>query len=542
MLPDRRIRNVVWLTWTLALGGIASLPAAESAEVDYSRDVRPILSQHCYACHGPDDASRQAGLRLDRADAALAESESGATAVVPGRPEASELVARVTSDDADLRMPPASTGHTLSARQIDLLRRWVASGAKFDDHWSFRPMAKPDPPTVGNAAWVRNPIDAFILARLERERVAPSPEADPVTLVRRLSLDLLGLPPQPTEVAEFLDDESPDAYRRLVDRLLASPHFGERWGRHWLDLAHYADSDGYLGDGFRNYAWLYRDWVIDAVNRDVPFDQFTIEQLAGDLLPDATLAKRTATGFLRNTLRNTEAGVDLEEYRLKEIVDRVSTIGVGWLGLSLGCAECHSHKFDPISQREFYEFFAFFNDADDVDVPAPLPGETERYEKKQKAWTQHDRSLVSMLNSRLGSQSKPLQLALAMAAKKRAAEQRQLIATFLQSTDEETRHLCSDYAKHSAAKPAPPTTKAMTVAKRKTPRTSYVHLRGNYRSRGEDVQPGTPAVLPPLEVRGSQADRLDLARWLVAPANPLTPAPTTMAAVTYPGWCSTFWA
>ncbi|HWA99973.1 MAG TPA: PSD1 and planctomycete cytochrome C domain-containing protein, partial [Pirellulales bacterium] len=520
------LRNISSLASIVVLGIGARLCGGELSTVDYSRDVRPILSQHCYACHGPDEASREAGLRLDRADAATAELESGATAVVPGSPEASEVIARITSDDSDLRMPPTSTGHRLGPDEIDLLTRWIGAGAKFDDHWSFRPVVQTRPPVVQNPAWVRNPIDAFILARLERAKIAFSPEADRTTLMRRLSLDLIGLPPQPQEIAEFVRDESPDAYEQLVDRLLASPHFGERWGRHWLDLAHYADSDGYLGDGFRGYAWLYRDWVIDAMNADMPFDQFTIEQLAGDLLPEATLAQRTATGFLRNTMRNTEAGVDLEEYRLKEVVDRVSTIGVGWLGLSLGCAECHSHKFDPVSHREFYEMFAFFNDADDVDVPAPQPGEMERYDAKFAAWTQDDEEFAAKFDKQFGSQSQPLRVALAIDAKKRTAEQKKTIEALIESAGDDAQLLCSDYAKHSAAKPAAPKTKAMTVAKRKTPRTSYVHLRGDYRSRGEDVAPGTPAILPPLEARGPHADRLDFARWLVDPENPLTPRVT----------------
>lgn len=438
MSHARLVLSPIGLALTICVAPIQAY-ADGPKPVDFSREVRPILSQYCFACHGPDEASREAGLRLDRADAAWGELESGATAIVPGRPEASELIARIDSDDPDLRMPPASTGHALNEAQANLLRRWIEEGGEFDEHWSFRPITKPQTPPVKNAAWVRNPIDRFVLARLERERLAPSPEADRATLLRRLSLDLWGLPPEPAQVAEFLEDSSPDAYERLVDRLLASPHFGERWGRHWLDLAHYADSEGYLGDAMRPHAWLYRDWVIDAINRDLPFDQFTIEQLAGDLLPKATIAQKTATGFLRNTLRNTEAGVDLEEYRLKEIVDRVSTVGIGWLGLSLGCAECHSHKYDPISHREFYELFAFFNNADDVDLPE---------------------------------------------------------------------------------------TKAMTVARRKTDRVSYIHLRGDYRSRGEDVTPGTPAALPPLTARGDQADRLDLARWIVDGDHPLTPRVT----------------
>lgn len=533
----------------LLFGGAASLRADELPAVDFSRDIRPLLSQHCFACHGPDEGSREADLRLDRADAALGELPSGTTAVVPGKPELSELMTRVTSTDADLRMPPASSGHTLSAEQIDLLRRWIAAGAKFDNHWSFRPIEKPQPPSVQNEAWVRNPIDAFVLARLEREKLEPSPEADAATLVRRLSFDLLGLPPEPELLAEFVpllsrspalpvspssskDRESgrvgewEKAYAALVDKLLASPHFGERWGRHWLDLAHYADSDGYLGDGFRNYAWLYRDWVIDAVNRDVPFDRFTIEQLAGDLLPDATLATKTATGFLRNTMRNTEAGVDLEEYRLKEIVDRVSTVGIGWLGLSVGCAECHSHKFDPISHREFYQLFAFFNDADDTDVPAPRPGEREKYEASLKTWSTADAKLVAAVDAAFAEQSEALRKALAVEAKKRTADQTKLIESLKKSTTDEGRKTCEAYEAHLVKKPSPPSTKVMTVARRKTTRTSYIHLRGDYRSRGEDVEPGTPAVLPPLERRSDAADRLDLARWLVDSENPLTPRVT----------------
>ena len=336
-------------------------------------------------------------------------------------------------------MPPGEHGVPLSPAEIELLGRWIAAGAPYDNHWSFRPVARAEPPAVNNDSWIRTPIDRFILARLEREGLAPSPEANRTTLLRRLSLDLTGLPPTPAEAAEFDADQSPDAYDRAVERLLASPHFGERWGRHWLDVAHYADSDGYLNDDLRPNAWRYRDWVIDAVNRDLPFDRFTVEQLAGDLLPDASEAERSATGFLRNTLRNIEAGVDLEEYRNKEVVDRVSTVGAGWLGLTLGCAECHSHKYDPISHREFYQLFSFFNETDDVELPE---------------------------------------------------------------------------------------SKAMAVARRAERRESFVHLRGDYRQRGESVEPGTPAVLPAMTPRASRADRLDLARWLVDPANPLTPRVT----------------
>jgi hypothetical protein len=515
----------VWLLCLVLSTAGTTVRADELPSVDFSRDVRPLLSQYCYACHGPDEASRQAGLRLDRADVATSELESGRSAIVPGQPQSSELLARVSSSDPDLQMPPASTGHALSVEQQGVLQRWIASGAKFDDHWSFRPIVAQLPPTVIHNGWIRSPIDAFVLAQLQREGVKPSPEADRSTLLRRLSLDLLGLPPQPADVTAFLRDDSPDAYERLVDRLLASPHFGERWGRHWLDLAHYADSDGYLGDTFRDYAWLYRDWVIDAVNRDLPFDEFTIQQLAGDLLPDATVKGKTATGFLRNTMRNTEAGVDLEEYRLKEIVDRVNTVGVGWLGLSLGCAECHSHKFDPISHREFYQLFAFFNDADDVDIDAALPGEQESFQSRLAVWNDDQSRLQAELTEKYASDSDALRTVLEVDAKKRSSEQKTLIESLLKNSDEAARQLAQDYERHVGQKPSPPATKAMTVARRQSPRTSWIHVRGDYRNRGEDVQPGTPSVLPPL-VAEETPDRLDLARWLVDPLNPLTPRVT----------------
>jgi len=521
---------------SLSIGLSSSFASAQdSGKVDFSRDIQPVLSQYCYACHGPDEGSREAGLRLDRGDAALAALESGDHAILPGDTEGSTLVARITSTDPSLRMPPGESGQALTEAQIRTLTQWIKEGAKFDSHWSFRPVAAvavPDGtlPPVSGALPPQNPIDEFIQSRLAVEGLLPNPEADRATLLRRLSLDLLGIPPTPDELQAFLNDPAPDAYERLVDRLLASPQFGERWGRHWLDLAHYADSEGYLGDTYRPYAWLYRDWVIDAHNRDLPFDEFTIQQLAGDLLSDATLEQKIATGFLRNTLRNTEAGVDLEEYRLKEIVDRISTIGVGWLGLSVGCAECHSHKFDPISHREFYELFAFFNNADDVDVPALQPGEGDRYQNSLQNWKNRESVLKSSLQHRLQEVDSPLKeddpksvlAALATEARRRKDDQKKLVEVLKESSDEELQKLATEYERLIPAKPKPPATKAMTVSRRETERVSYIHLRGDYRSKGDDVRPGTPAVLPKLEVRGEQADRLDLARWLVSESNPLT--------------------
>jgi mono/diheme cytochrome c family protein len=379
----------------------STAPAEDRPGVDFARDVRPILAKNCYSCHGPE--RRKSGLRLDRKADALAGGDSG-KAIEPGKADDSALIERVTSDDPTMVMPPK--GPRLSAEEVGRLRAWIDQGATWPDgidtaasssgsaHWSFRVPVRPEPPMIKQVAWVRNPIDRFILAKLEAEGVAPSPEADRPTLIRRLSLDLLGLPPTPGEVDAFVNDPCPDAYERLVDRLLSSPHFGERWGRHWLDLARYADSDGYEKDSPRPFAYRYRDWVIAAINRDLPFDRFTTEQLAGDLLPGATLDQKIATGFHRNTLTNREGGTDPEEFRVAAVVDRVNTTGTVWLGLTIGCAQCHTHKFDPILQKEYYGLFAFFNSDQEVDLSAPLPGEAEAY---QAAKTEFDKAHVPLL-------------------------------------------------------------------------------------------------------------------------------------------------
>lgn len=334
-------------------------------QVRFNRDIRPILSNNCFYCHGPDEKHREAKLRLDTKEGAAANLD-GMSAVVPGRPDKSELLERIVSDDPDeLMPPPKSKKPKLSAHDVALLRKWIEQGAEYEGHWAFLPLAKTDPPPMKKSGWARNGIDQFILARLEQEGIAPSPEADRVTLCRRVYLDLTGLLPSPEEVAAFLKDPAPDAYEQLVDRLLASPHYGERWGRHWLDQARYADSNGYSIDSERAM-WPYRDWVIQALNQDIPFDQFTIEQLAGDLLPSPTKAQLVATAFHRNTLINEEGGSNPEQFRVEACIDRVNTTGTVWLGLTVGCAQCHSHKFDPIPQREFYQMFAFFNSGQDV--------------------------------------------------------------------------------------------------------------------------------------------------------------------------------
>jgi len=353
---------LVFESWLAAVCAQVPLPQT----VGFNRDIRPILSDICYACHGPDKAKRKADLRLDLEASAKAKIEDH-FAIISGDPAKSELIRRITTNDQDDHMPPADAGRQLTPRQIELLRRWIEQGAKWEAHWSFIAPERPVVPEVRSAKIKdQNPVDGFILARLEREGLQPSPEADRAALVRRASLDLTGLPPTPAEADAFLADTSPQAYERVVDRLLASPAYGERMASRWLDAARYADTSGYQSDGERSM-WRWRDWVIDAFNRNMPFDQFTIEQLAGDLLPPiagspvATLAQRIATGFNRNHRGNAEGGIIPEEFAAEYVVDRVDTTATVWLGLTMGCARCHDHKYDPITQREFYSVFAFFN-------------------------------------------------------------------------------------------------------------------------------------------------------------------------------------
>jgi mono/diheme cytochrome c family protein/outer membrane murein-binding lipoprotein Lpp len=360
------------------------------APLRFSRDVRPILSQNCFQCHGQDEAHRGAGLRLDEREHALAEGESGLPAIVPGHPDESEMIARITAEDEGLRMPPADSHKTLTAAQIDVLTRWVAEGAEYEPHWSFIPPEQPSPPGKATDA-ESNPIDAFVRSRLAREGLATSPEADRRTLIRRLTIDLTGLPPTPDEIAAFLADERPDAYDQLVDRLLASPRYGERMALDWLDAARYADTHGYHIDSQRDM-WAWRDWVIKAFNDNMPFDQFTVWQLAGDLLPDGTAEQRIASGFNRNHPVNFEGGAIPEEYHVEYVVDRATTTATVWLGLTIGCARCHDHKYDPITQQEFFEFFAFFNNVDEEGLDGyrgnakpmlELPSDAQRERREQ---------------------------------------------------------------------------------------------------------------------------------------------------------------
>ncbi len=335
-------------------------PDQQRTTVEFNRDIRPILSDNCYQCHGPDKAQRKADLRLDIEAGASADLGDGRKAIVPGDLEKSELFQRLIADDENERMPPLKSGKKLTKTHIELFRQWISQGAKWQKHWAFLPPVAAAVPNVGNPACVRNAIDAFILARLEREGLAPATKADKTTLIRRISLDLTGLPPTPAEVDVFLADDSPGAYEKVVDRLLDSTRFGERMAVRWLDGGRYADTNGYQSDGERSM-WRWRDWVIDAYNSNMPFDQFTIEQIAGDMLPDATLDQKIASGFNRNHRGNGEGGIIPEEYAAEYVVDRVDTTFTVWLGLTVGCCRCHDHKFDPLSQKEFYQAFAYFN-------------------------------------------------------------------------------------------------------------------------------------------------------------------------------------
>jgi len=519
-------------------------------QVDFRRDIEPIFANRCHSCHGAE--KQRSGLRLDRREAALRGGNSGPV-IVPGDPDKSRLWRVVAGLDAEVKMPPK--GERLTSQQVALLRRWIAQGAPWPEtatavsrpattHWAFIPARRPTPPAVRDPAWVRNDIDRFVLARLEKEGLAPAPEADRITLLRRVYLDLLGLPPSPQEVDQFLQDRQPDAYERLVDRLLASPHYGERWARHWLDLARYADSDGYEKDLGRPWAWRYRTWVIDALNRDLPFDQFTIEQLAGDLLPQATTEQKVATGFHRNTLTNREGGVDQEQFRVEAVVDRVATTGQVWLGLTLGCARCHEHKYDPISQQEFYQLFAFFNSDQEVDIPAPLPGEVPEFEKKKAEFDKRHAELQAAVD-RYRREELPKALA-AWEAQLKVAELRKLPETIrvilLQEPERRTeahkKELTDFFAKQDTklkqlekavadhARRQPQLTHAQTLALA-TPRKTHVLIRGDFLRPGIEVQPGTPAVLHPFRPADpAKPTRLDLAKWLVDPANPLTPRVT----------------
>jgi hypothetical protein len=377
------------------------------AEIHFNRDIRPILSDRCFACHGPDKGNRKSLLRLDQEDSAKADLGKGRFGIVPGDPARSEVYKRVTSANKTLRMPPQYAGHDrLSDHDIELLKQWIEQGGKYEGHWSRIPPVKPPIPQVAQKEWVRNPIDAFVLSRLEANGLKPSPEASKTTLLRRVSFDLTGLPPSVAEVDAFVHDSSPDAYEKAVDRLLASARYAERMAIRWLEAARYSDTNGYQTDGPRDM-WRWRDWVIDSFRSNMPFDQFTIEQLAGDLLPNATLSQRIATGFNRNHRTSAEGGIVDEEFRVEYVADRTETTATVWLGMTVGCARCHDHKYDPILQKEYYQLFAFYNNVpekgfvynfgnEEPYIKAPLPDQQRELDRFDAAIAKADERLQKL--------------------------------------------------------------------------------------------------------------------------------------------------
>ena len=486
--------------WLLLLAVPAIVFAAEPP-IDYQRDIRPILARHCFRCHGRSESEREGGLRLDERSSALAPADSGEPAIVPGKPDESTLLARVTAEDEE-RMPPPDEGKALAPAEIERLRRWIDQGAPYARHWSFvPPKRRPLPRLPAGSPKVRDPIDVWVLHALAVRGLKPSPPADRYELIRRLSFDLRGIPPSVSEIEAFVADRRPDAYERLVDRFLADPAYGEQWARLWLDLARYADSRGFGSDPLRKNMWRYRDWVIDAFNRNLPYDQFTIEQLAGDLLPHPTIEQRMATAFHRNTMTNTEGGTDDEEFRVAAVRDRVDTTMQVWMGLTMQCGKCHSHKYDPISQREYYQFYAFFNQTADADRAdeAPtieVPRPTDRLARERHA------RQVAALEEQLRDLTESLQGATAVERKKLTALKKRL-------------------ARLKKSAPRMPTLPVMQELPPDKRRQTHIMIRGNFLSPGELVRPAVPKAFHPWKESWPR-NRLGVAYWIVDRSNPLT--------------------
>ncbi len=461
--------------------------------IDFNRDIRPILSENCFACHGQDGAKRKADLRLDQRAGAI-----DAGAFVPKDAAASELVQRINSSDPATLMPPPKSNRRLTAEQKKLLEKWIGEGAAYAEHWAFVAPKRPAVPAVKRADWVRNPIDAFVLALLEREGLAPSPEADRPTLIRRLSIDLTGLPPTPKEVDAFVADADPKAYEKLVDRLLASPHYGERMALPWLDAARYADSNGFQQDG-DTWQWIWRDWVVRALNEDLPFDQFTIWQLAGDLLPEATIEQKIASAFNRNHLLNGEGGAIPEEQRWVNLFDRIDTTATTWLGLTMACAQCHDHKYDPITMRDYYSLLDAFNRVPESGTP-----------QRQSARIRVGAPFLELPTEENKARIKKFEDEIAVAEEEaKTAEDK----TKAQARAKSLKGSLAGYRGDQI-----PRVMIMSDAK---PRVTNILDRGEYLKPKEKVTFATPAFLPLLSKDAPQ-NRLGFARWLVSPEQPLT--------------------
>ena len=517
--------------------------------VSFNFHVRPILSENCYYCHGPDPNHRQADLRLD-------EMEGAQSVIEVGSPEDSELVARILDTDPDSQMPPPESGRVVSERQKQILQRWIEQGAQYETHWAYSRVERPDVPDVGNKAWINNPIDSFILSTLESKGIKPSPRANPGTLVRRLYLDLTGLPPTPQASRRFLaayESDSKAAVESLVDELMASDHYGERMALPWLDAARYSDSNGFQQDGDRTQ-WPWRDWVVDALNENKPFDQFTIEQLAGDLLPDPTQDQLIATAFNRNHMLNGEGGAIAEEQRNNYVFDRVDTTATTWLGLTMACAQCHDHKYDPITQEDYYQFFAYFNSVDEnggVNVrngrlqygnpvlELPTDEQTEQLEKLEvesesvkQALADADQAITEAMELWVAenrenppSMGRDIFNAVKKTPDERNGYERRILKNWylLNVAKKEWKQLQeSSNAFESRRKKIKSTvTSVMIMRDKKKPRKTNIFDRGVYDSPLAEVLPNTPHFLPPLP-GGAEANRLALANWLVDRENPLT--------------------
>lgn len=531
--------------WLAALPVLGAGPGAK-ADIDFTRDIRPILAERCFRCHGPDEGARASGLRLDEYAAAV-EERGGRRAIVPGAPAASELIARIKSDDPSRRMPLG--GDRLDARQIELLEEWISAGAEYERHWAYQQPDRPQPPLVSGSSWARNPIDRFILSKLDAAGLKPSAEAEPSVLMRRLYLDLIGLPPSPEQIDDFVATPSNGAYLAAVDELLASPQFGEHWARHWLDLARYADSNGYQHDDLREI-WPYRDWVVRAFNDDMPFDRFTIEQLAGDLLAEPSLDQLVATGFHRNTPMNGSGGSKIDEVRNAMLVDRVNTTATVWLGTSLGCAQCHTHKHDPFTIEEYYRFYAYFDQGVDetvlrgdgntrkyyVGARIELPVSPARQSRYAAVKAQHDflkmatnqaefeaiADLPKWTAGQRENQDLPPLVRSALAkpkAERTESDSNAIREAFLRTRSEvvERRKELERLAERMRTL-APATT--LIMADKPAPVRSYLLKRGQVGNPGKAVEPGVPAALHALDP-SLPASRLGLAKWIVAPENPL---------------------
>jgi Protein of unknown function (DUF1553)/Protein of unknown function (DUF1549)/Planctomycete cytochrome C len=523
---------------------LASSLVHAQAPIDYSRDIRPILANACYACHGPDENQRKAKLRIDLREEAIKK------AIVPGKSGDSPLVQRITSKDADEVMPPPHAKKPpITSEQMELVKRWIDQGAKFDQHWAYVKPVRPAVPEPKNKTWIRNPIDAFIATAHEREKIVPAAEADRVTLIRRLSFDLIGLPPSADDVDAFVNDKSPTAYEKLVDRLLASTHFGERMAVYWLDVVRYSDTAGYHSDNHRD-VWLFRDYVINAFNNNKPINQFTLEQLAGDLLENPTTEQRIASGYNRLLQTTEEGGAQAKEYTAKYFADRVRNASGTWMGATLGCAECHNHKYDPFSTRDFYRFAAFFADVSEVAVgrqqQTPIMTAQQQAEVKKfdaeiarvqadlmkpspeldAAQTKWEESFKDKKPAPK-SLPKPIADALAIEASKRTSAQKQTLTThFRTQVAAETKSLRDELVRIQAEKDKlqksiPTTLVAMSAA----PRTVRILPRGNWLDdTGEAVTPDVPAFLGTIAPKDpkARATRLDMAKWLISADHPLT--------------------